>query len=258
MKGETEVRRRVQWLDHAPPDPTTSVDPLADLARVAYLLAVTANVHAPDVPTAEPALLDDIVQDCGFLKKIASSIPALSPTNLVEQQLWTGASITNQPSLQTIGAPSAANFRSYIEHRNPQVKPSRTGLYTSTQLPGPMPNSMWLMYLEGFSGTMFPKPWHTYELSVSRDARVYDVGTAQSWASLVQQHPLHSRGLVYPDWQSISEQYDAVHFTLPAIVAMQEVRLTVESSVIAEGYWDAEQTFWLNWRFDSARLVRED
>ena len=116
--------------------------------------------------------------------------------------------------------------------------------------------SAWRLYLEALGGSLFPKPWRTYELAVAPHARVYEVASAQSWVELVQRYPITSGELVYPDWKEISHTYDGVHLTWPAIIAMQGIRLAIGEQFTVEGYWDAETTLWLNWSFTDIHSVQ--
>lgn len=258
MKGETEARRRIGLLDGAPPGATiTPLKPRDDLIRVIQLMGTIANTHGPDVPVGDPAALDDIIQSCQLLHRITTSAPALTSGGLDHRQLWTGSLAAVSAPRHISGPPTAENFQVLTKSEKPRIKPTREGLYTSTLLPGSQVTSMWLIHLEYFGGALFPKPRRTYELIVSPDARVCEVSSAQAWAALVKRYPLRFGGLVYPDWPRMAAAYDAVHFSLPAVVAMQEIRLAVEDSVIAEGYWDVEQTFWLNWSFTDVRPIQD-
>ena len=51
--------------------------------------------------------------------------------------------------------------------------------------------------------------------------------------------------------------YDAIHVTIPAVVAVQGIRIATASGIIAESYWDVELTLWLNWSFRSAILTEQ-
>jgi hypothetical protein len=53
----------------------------------------------------------------------------------------------------------------------------------------------------------------------------------------------------------ISQTFDAVHFTLPAIAAAQGFALMTGHGVIPPAYWDVETTFWIKWRLAGARMV---
>jgi hypothetical protein len=58
-----------------------------------------------------------------------------------------------------------------------------------------------------------------------------------------------------PDWSAVSRDVDAVHVTLPAIVAAQGFGLRTARGITAPAFWDVESTLWLRWRFASARLL---
>ena len=248
MKGETEVRRRIAEIDGAPPGTTTPSGLLKDLAWVVHVLGAAANTHNPNIPMAKAAVLDGIVQESQLLHRLSADLSAIIWKGHSNRQLWTGSVSTNH-------IPSAASFVPLTTDEKLRVKPTRQGLYTSTHLPGTEASSMWLMYLEQFGRGLFPKPWRTYALAVADGSRIYDVRSAEAWTQLVLQYPLEHAGLVYPDWAQIATKYDAVHFTVSAVVAIQEIRLAAGGFTVPEGYWDAEQTLWLNWCFDSVQQV---
>jgi hypothetical protein len=91
----------------------------------------------------------------------------------------------------------------------------------------------------------------TYAVELQRTPRVYEIPNARAWTDLVTTYPREYNSLIYPDWQQIETQYDAVHMTLRAIFAMQGLRLRTEAGVVAETYWDVESTLWLRWVFDA-------
>jgi hypothetical protein len=58
------------------------------------------------------------------------------------------------------------------------------------------------------------------------------------------------------DWGRVAQDFEAVHITLPVIVAAHGFNLpTPEGGVIPRAFWDVETAFWLKWCFSDARLV---
>lgn len=104
-------------------------------------------------------------------------------------------------------------------------------------------------------------------VSVLPSARVLEISTADDWIRLCREHGLevtaHKRHDWYqttgrdgawkiPDWLAVARNYDAVHLSIGAYLALAGECLEIDekfSSVIAG--WDPDQTFWFT---DSLRL----
>jgi hypothetical protein len=93
---------------------------------------------------------------------------------------------------------------------------------------------------------------------VAPTAKVYEVNSAVRWAELIEKFHIEDDGLLYPDWHALAEEYDGVHMTAAALLALQGLRLTTPAGVLAESYWDVESTVWLSWQFTSAWMVNRD
>jgi hypothetical protein len=136
----------------------------------------------------------------------------------------------------------------------PSAKPFYVGLYTYTGFAGS--RGMWRAYIENaVSGTGFERPWHIWKICANPSARVWEANTASVWADLSIRYPLIENGLIYPNWPAIAEDYDAVHLTARAVAAIQGVRVSTESGLLAPSYWDVESTLWLRWRFDAVSEI---
>jgi hypothetical protein len=137
-----------------------------------------------------------------------------------------------------------------------RVKPSQFGLYTSTGTStGP---SMWRLLLgPRGSGGSWARPLgrYTWALDVEPNARVAEIVTASDWVQLVCAHPYRDGDRVLPNWADIAQRFDAVHFTLPVIAALQALSVRAGDAIIPAAYWDVETTFWLNWRFSGVHLL---
>ncbi len=117
---------------------------------------------------------------------------------------------------------------------------------------------MWWEYIKRFPGpsSLFPEPWGFWALEVDQNATVLEVASARDWLSVVDAHPVHHRGFVYPDWTAIAARWDAVHMTAAAILATQGVCLRLaDGSPVAAPFWDVESTFWLRWVFAGAERI---
>jgi len=252
MEGDTEVRRRIGLLDGAPPGATTDPDRsgLSDLITLVRVMGGITNTYYvglyDNIPRGRAEELDSIVAE----NQLVQRLPETSGV-----QLWTGVSSSKLAPSRLEGSPAEATFRSAIETSEPAVKPTTFGLYTSTRVQEPEV-SAWRLYLETYGGSLFPKPWRTYELTVTRGARIYEIPNAQAWVELVQRYPVTRADLVYPDWKEISHTYDGVRLTWPAIIAIQGIRLAIGEQFIADGYWDAETTLWLNWPFTGVHPIQ--
>jgi hypothetical protein len=202
-----------------------------------------------EIPIA-PVAADFIVANSALLKEIAASDPCLvaGPMDPGRQQ-WTPTG----PAAWIGEAPSRARFRSADQSQLVTVKPSQFGLYTSTGAStGP---SMWRLLLGPGGSWARPMGRYTWALDVEPKARVAEVVTARDWVQLVCAHPYRDGDRVLPNWADIARRFDAVHFTLPVIAALQAFSVRAGDAIIPAAYWDVETTFWLNWRFSGIRLL---
>jgi hypothetical protein len=168
---------------------------------------------------------------------------------LKERQHWTPIGLlawNGEP-------PSEARFIPPQVGQPATVKPFGFGLYTSTASAAGV--SMWSTLLEpdGLSG--YPLPRYTWELKVDAGATVVEIGDAATWVEFVSTHARTSDSHIFPDWTHIARSVDAVHLTLPAIVAAQGFTFCTRYGVIPAAFWDVETTVWLRWCFSGARLV---
>jgi hypothetical protein len=100
-----------------------------------------------------------------------------------------------------------------------------------------------------------PLPRYTWMLEIDMDIKVAEIVSATEWVEFVSTHPETSDGFVYPDWVRIALDFDAVHMTLPVVVAAQGFHFSTPQGVIPPAFWDVEQTFWLRWCFSGAHLI---
>jgi hypothetical protein len=107
-------------------------------------------------------------------------------------------------------------------------------------------------------------------LTVSPDARILEIDSAEDWHAFVAEHGSRSEphmsphpwpevrgrpwaendGLV-PDWASAARAWDGIHVTLWAFLTAMQVRIESEVGWTEPWTWGGEETTWLHWSFDS-------
>jgi hypothetical protein len=203
----------------------------------------------------DPIVADAIAASSRLLGYIAEREPWLNVGPLqVHRQHWTRTARDALPSGE-IQAPHETAFTapSLVSDHKPDVKPFGLGLYTSTAMS--VGCSMWRAFLGPDSSMMWPQPWYTWVLKVERDIRVAEIASATKWVEFVCDYASVSDGFVYPDWVMVAQEFDAIHVTLPAIVAAQGFHFSTLRGVIPPAFWDVETTFWLRWCFSGAHLI---
>jgi hypothetical protein len=212
----------------------------------------------------DPEIADSLVGGCRLLQAIEAYEPSLVRAPLLrDRQDWTcmGGGCWPSTSEGSPDSPSAAKFvaPSTSLAARAATKPIGTGLYTSTGTSAG--SSTWRQLLSGYLGSavaggqLFPLPWVTWRLEPSPGAiNVAEIVSARTWVRFVESYSHVADGLAWPDWSRAVEDFDAIHITLPAIVAAQGFRFRLGSTILEPAFWDVEQTFWLAWRFSGAQL----
>jgi hypothetical protein len=260
------LTRRIAKLDSVPYRGTVSQAHHSPHARLLAHFAWVMSDFTDTLMKAEagrhaiiaPAVADEMVSASRLLGDIAAYEPSLVTSPLrTGRQHWVAVAERDSPIGAVSTQPRATCFRvpSASADDRAAVQPWAMGLYTSTATFDGV--SMWREYLEPFRGsTLYPLPWNTWEMAVDADnIRVAEIVSASKWVEFVETYALTSDGLVYPDWVEIAHEFDAVHVTLPAIVAAQGFYFDSVQGLIAPAFWDVETTFWLRWCFSGARLV---
>lgn len=128
------------------------------------------------------------------------------------------------------------------------------GLYTSSKIDG---ITSYLVSASECVGSLGPleMPFARYRLSVTADARVFEVDGPAAWHRLCRTYPAPTQGgllgsLVGPSYEAVAQHWDAVHVTLGALLTAEHVLILGPEGGTALQGWDAEQTVWLNWVFD--------
>ena len=83
--------------------------------------------------------------------------------------------------------------------------------------------------------------------------RSFGAGSPCGSSNMVTRHPRTTAVGMLPDWPAVADEYDAVHFTMTAAVALQgtSYRLPNGSETVPI-YVDVESTVWLRWAFTAA------
>lgn len=230
-----------------------------DVARfIATMRRVTRSPRVDHVlmPRAAPEKADMVLAESALLGRLLHAAPELVCGPLTGAQYWVRTEPrAGQPPREIHLDPSTFVAPQGIDAIPPTTKPFHVGLFTSTGSLEPF--GMWRAYLELSRGSpLFPRPWHVWSLTPLDSARIFEIDSASAWANLVTTYPAKHRGLLYPDWKAIADDFDALHMTLRAIGASQGICLDVEGGVVAAPYWDVESTLWLRQCFaDGGTLV---
>jgi hypothetical protein len=194
------------------------------------------------------------------MNRLAVAVPEIVDGAVrLDAQYW--ISTTKPPgSPEGDAIPTAARFTapsSGLLRGETSANPFGFGLFTSTGALGT--HGMWRLYLELNQGsTLFPHPWHVWAVRPNPDVVVREIGGTAQWVDFVTSHRHRDGDLLYPDWESAAERYDAVHITLRAVAAIQGLYFPAPSGIVAASYWDVETTLWLRWRIAAAELVDVD
>lgn len=207
-------------------------------------------------PQLDPRTADVLTADSRLLSDLSHREPGIVRGPLMtRRQHWTRTGrhlcsphIAPSPSTEAHFAAPSSRFIN-----GPEVKPSHGGLYTSTVTS--CGYSMWRALLGPHGSSLYPLPWYTWNLTVTRRITVVEIDSAACWVDFVSSYPHVSDGSVYPDWPRISKEFDGVHITLPLIAAAQGFSFHTSCGTIPPAFWDVETTFWLRWCFSRADLV---
>ncbi len=221
---------------------------------------LTAAAHVPlqRAPELDPRVADEAVASSRLLEAISAVDEALTSGPLpVERQHWIAIARPSAGESLDGLAPAERRFIPVFPDYElpPSPKPFNVGLYTST-VPRGAP-SMWRSYLGTYyDDTLFPLPWRVWRLRPrAGEILVREIATARQWADFIDAYGILHGEHLYPDWGAVAAEYDAVHLTASAVVALQGFSLRTPRGLTAPTYWDIETTFWMKWCFDGAELV---
>lgn len=101
-----------------------------------------------------------------------------------------------------------------------------------------------------------------HRIHIPRDARVYEIGSPQSWAELCRRYPLEVTASrrhnwyrttactgrwVIPDWAQVGQHIDAIHLTVAGYLATAGRAVPVNGDLMTVlAGWDPDQTNWLS------------
>jgi hypothetical protein len=257
MDQVAELTRRVARLDLGAGDTRTPDGSVRGFQKfIGVMDEITETTYDFDSAAAtSPETADAIADTSVLLSRLRDISPEIvdgpiSPGN----QFWIS---TGKPPTVAEPAPWPSQ-RNFIDAETAtsqyaSTKPFWIGLYTSTGLA--TTHGMWELYLDTIQSTLFPKPWHIWAIQPDSAVKVREISSAASWAEFVCTYPRRQGSLVYPDWQSASGTYEAVHVTLRAVAAMQGIYLRTGDQIIAPSFWGLESTLWLRWCFQPPELM---
>jgi hypothetical protein len=220
---------RVEQLDAKPPlsrkwvqDPDSEEERRAGILLQQFVdvmkwwMGVRMEMEGIPYAIIAPERADELAGRSHLLTEINRFAPSLvtGPLDRMRQQ-WIMAGLyggcAEQPSERRFIAPRKDGLAA--------IQPVRVGLWTSTASVAGA--SMWRAYMEPWRNSVgYPMPWHTWEFLIDEHVKVAEIGSAAKWVELVRAYPRRSDGCLCPDWAAVARKFDAVHVTLPAVVAM--------------------------------------
>lgn len=205
--------------------------------------------------------VDRKVADSEFISALNIAAPWLVSGPLSNEcvQHWIGSAKAHRPGSISSLEPKMDILReplnSTVGHEDRSLR--RVGLYTSSAT-GAIP-AMWRLFMDANAYTgLWSKPWLTWRVTPHHEAKILVVKSARDWVSLLEDNCVSEGSLLRPDWASIAEQFDGIHFTPAAVCAAEGFRLETRWGLSQPVYWDVECTLWLRWVFDSTELIGTD
>jgi hypothetical protein len=220
---------------------------------------LTASSSATPSPIVDPRDADKLVAACELLGALAELDRSIvdGPVDTRRQE-WIAVSSRLRRG-RSARPPARQDFLAPAEqlHIPLSTKPFNLGLYTSTALARGAP-SMWRAYLNEYGGgpILLPRPWYSWRMQPEdRELTICEISSACDWVAFVTSYAVRDESSLYPDWNAAANDFDAIHVTARAVVAMQGFRFPDSTGYTAPAYWDVESTFWLRWPFKDAKLV---
>lgn len=250
--GVKELQVRVSALDRVPDRKTGTSDAEA---FISVLRHATSSGRDEETPIASSLDADAVIGTCRLIRRLGTRQPALVSGQIIGlPQYWISTgNVPWLPPREPVPSPTRFISPAAVPPAN-KANPFGIGFYTSTGFQ--KSQGMWRIYLDlDENSRTFLRPWYVWRFDTSATAKVRDITTAADWEELALRYPASGGGLIYPDWKSIAQDWDAVHITVRAIAAIQGIRLRTPRGVLAPSYWDVETTFWLHWRFVSMTHV---
>jgi hypothetical protein len=194
---------------------------------------------APDAPDR----VDEFLRRTALLRRIDRALAQSNGRFAADRQLW-----TTSATIARADPPPAPRADSVEPVRQGPIRPSG-GLWTSTALTGAV--SPWSLWREvGSESSSFVGAATSWRLTADPDVAVCEIAGAVDWVALVSRARTTTLAGVAPDWAAVATEYDAVHFTMTAAVALQGTSYRLaDGSRTVPMYVDVESTFWLRWAF---------
>jgi hypothetical protein len=219
-----------------------------------------AGTPDDEVEVTQADTADHVVAGSLVVGELLRRAPWLGngPAGTQCEQHWIA---TGRPpwATQGSGIPNPAEFVPVVTLDDVEAirRPLAAGLSTSSasqQHPG-----MWDAFIQlNATRELWRKPWATWRLRAPGDVKIGAASNACSWVALVERHHLRVGQHVYPDWKSMAEEFDAIHFSPAAICAIEGLAIESRHGLIAPAYFSVESTIWLRWCFTSTKLLGVD
>jgi hypothetical protein len=252
------LSNRVSDLDSQPIYADLHGDADPDIAHfIRTISAITpAAKEAQSLPPVVAHSADEVLAASKLLERLRKRAPdvAVGPLSRREQYWIATGRPAHLPQRDGTLDPERFVDGTTLAHVPVSTKPFELGLYTSTGVFGTF--GMWWCFLEQNSqSTLFPPPWTIWALEATQDADVFEIATAAQWVDFVSAAPLHSEGVLYPDWKVVAARWAGIHMGAAAVAATQGIRFSADGQIVAPPYWDVESTLWLRWSFAEQRIV---
>jgi hypothetical protein len=206
---------------------------------------------------------DRITGECRLLRDMSQEDPDLvtGPITLSRQH-WLEPEVPISGRSAELRGPESSRFTApadtavpvHFESPYGLAKPSGLGLFTSTATWSEQ--GMWWHYiLPEIAVNPSGHRRRVWRMQVEEGVRVLEVTNAAEWLEFVESYAQFEAGFVFPNWSSVARDYDGVHLTLRAIVAIDGFCFPATGGITAPPYWGLESTLWLRWCFTSSELL---
>ena len=107
--------------------------------------------------------------------------------------------------------------------------------------------SEWTAYAEGTCEHICQFPIAVWRVRFNTAPKVWEVRSPRDWHQLCRAYPHHAPdGRLVPDWLSVSQEWDGVHFALGAILTGDQARYDDSGEWSRMLHFHSEHTQWLN------------
>jgi hypothetical protein len=240
------------WAERVGMSPADAADPLMSFFLTGRALD-DVTVWRPDQADEMEKLLREGPRLRSFASAVLSQPDAawwFAPLDRAFQLLSENPGTAAVPESPVVPERPPTEQERYAQH-------PEWGLYTSTEIGGISSHLVSAQECVGGLGPLiFPYARYArYAVRVSAEARVSEVDGPAAWDRLCRNYPALEQGglqgnLILPDFAAVARDWDAVHVTLGGLLASAHVAFLGPEGMTALQGWDAEQTVWLNSRFD--------